>query len=71
MKGDNEFAVSDIECTGAEGSATTPGTFGKPMDKPPKKYTADESVPRDKFGEIPCPDPYARTMEKAKRFSTG
>lgn len=54
--------------SGAEGSP--PGKFQKPMDKPPKDYTANESVPRESFGAIPAPDMNAKTMDKSKKFSS-
>lgn len=44
------------------------GKIEKPMDKPPKQYTANETVPADSFNESPCGISQENSGSYAKRF---
>jgi len=57
-----------IDPTGAEGSAE--GPISKPMDKPKKQYTANETVPEDDYHAETPPDLNARNSHEAShRFA--
>ncbi len=42
--------------------------FEKPVDKPPKKYTSNETVPRDDFHEEPVAGSFENPGDLSKRF---
>ncbi len=64
---ENEFAVTDIPCTGVEGTAS--GPIRRPMEKSPGSITSSETVPAESCQAESAPDMYAQTGERAKRFS--
>ena len=54
--------------SGAEGGPIK--GFEKPMDKAPKQYTSNESVPEDGFQEEVAPDMHESTMDLSTKFPT-
>lgn len=42
--------------------------ISKPMDKPPKKYTSNETVPADPFGAEPIDQNFENPGDLSKRF---
>lgn len=42
--------------------------FSKPMDKPPKKYTANETVPEDSMGAESVPVEFDNPGDLSKKF---
>lgn len=57
------------QVSGPEGSPS--GPVSKPMDKAPKDYTSNESVPRDNFGVSAAPNWDEKTMDYSKKFGSG
>lgn len=53
-----------------DGSATggPEQPISKPMDKPPKQYMANETVPQDNFHEEPCDYAKDNVVSLAKKF---
>ncbi len=45
--------------------------ISKPMDKPPRQYTSNETVPRDDFHGEPCKHDKENRGSYAKRFMSG
>lgn len=49
-------------------NGTSTGPISKPMDKPPKQYTSNETVPRDNFHSEPSTHSVENPGDRSKRF---
>jgi hypothetical protein len=68
MRGTHRYSITPVEHDeSSTGGRDKP--FEKTMDKPPKQYTANESVPRDNFHSEAPPGEQENSGDFSKRFA--